>query len=884
MPLQPSGGSGESSSEAGSGSEIDCGTELLPEGYVPPVEGLNLKSPLSNGLSTSDFSELDVQKAKKALLAQPPDLRVRMKEYRKVLLLSNCPTWVSDDYSNVCTLCGDPFTVINRKHHCRRCGGLFCGACTSFKLPQIQSQKTERCCAMCLTEAFAGAEMREHQQPKQAGHASLTEAHPKMFIGERKGAAGTSSASDDEAAKAERLRVSTIKEMVQTEADYVEDLKILEGVFLLPLRLTRVLPEEDVLKIFSNAEMLCPIHTDLLKRMREKPPEQVHMGEIFLFFCQYLKTYKNYCSHHEASLDFLESLKTNQEFTKALAICMSDKRGKGQNLQSYLVKPVQRICKYPLFFRELLKHTPKDHPDYKNLQETFEEIDKVVKYINESKKVAESKRKIKEIATLSTKWELDVKSQTYNSEFQFIGSIHGKKKQSNYKIFVLSDSFVVAKVGKKEDLKFVAEYPAQDTNYVNIDDTIGFSNAFEFKRKSPMANAPNITYMCRTLIEKKTFSQLVREIINESKKKKLMKDRAESGWKSLQAVEAAKVSSDENRLACLKFPEVDDDKKMAQLFELVESLPSTKEAVGTSERKFIFDGVIKGVNLSSIAKINADYRIAVFTDICFVIGTDENCKLVLSGTFPIGNIKLVSISDTNELKNAIELIRIPENDQHFMFLCPDELTKNDLMKKLRHLINEFKRNQIKKLSAKEGKPENAEEMIKALDTQFKKYTAAESTKVLADLLEQVDGIWEEGLITPSRVLDFGVNLYGVNLTDRFPPVSNNFGVEAPGVSLEAFKELPKELYTIYGMDDVIIIVRSEKQEDDSSVILSNAGLFSAKETRAIKTDLYNGFELRREIPAQGGKNPPYFGFFCKNEEEKTKIFESIKAIVDKCIF
>lgn len=34
------------------------------------------------------------------------------------------------------------------------------------------------------------------------------------------------------------------------------------------------------------------------------------------------------------------------------------------NLHDYLIKPVQRICKYPLLFKELLKCTPAEHPDY----------------------------------------------------------------------------------------------------------------------------------------------------------------------------------------------------------------------------------------------------------------------------------------------------------------------------------------------------------------------------------------------------------------------------------------------------------------------------------------------------------------------------------------
>lgn len=38
--------------------------------------------------------------------------------------------WVDDSYSNECFRCRLPFTLFRRRHHCRHCGHLFCGACS----------------------------------------------------------------------------------------------------------------------------------------------------------------------------------------------------------------------------------------------------------------------------------------------------------------------------------------------------------------------------------------------------------------------------------------------------------------------------------------------------------------------------------------------------------------------------------------------------------------------------------------------------------------------------------------------------------------------------------------------------------------------------------
>jgi hypothetical protein len=38
--------------------------------------------------------------------------------------------WAADSTRNTCSICGDPFTFSNRRHHCRCCGQLVCGACS----------------------------------------------------------------------------------------------------------------------------------------------------------------------------------------------------------------------------------------------------------------------------------------------------------------------------------------------------------------------------------------------------------------------------------------------------------------------------------------------------------------------------------------------------------------------------------------------------------------------------------------------------------------------------------------------------------------------------------------------------------------------------------
>jgi hypothetical protein len=59
--------------------------------------------------------------------------------------------WVRDSDARACLACGAPFTFLRRRHHCRRCGEVFCGACTPHQamVPQV-SHKPVRVCEPCM--------------------------------------------------------------------------------------------------------------------------------------------------------------------------------------------------------------------------------------------------------------------------------------------------------------------------------------------------------------------------------------------------------------------------------------------------------------------------------------------------------------------------------------------------------------------------------------------------------------------------------------------------------------------------------------------------------------------------------------------------------------
>lgn len=82
---------------------------------------------------------------------------------------------------------------------------------------------------------------------------------------------------------------------------------------------------------------------------------------------------------------------------------MNSTESRGLSFESFLVithliqiKPVQRICKYPLLIRELEKHTEKSGNliDVEFLKTAAEKISAVVLQVNEATRAAEEKQRI----------------------------------------------------------------------------------------------------------------------------------------------------------------------------------------------------------------------------------------------------------------------------------------------------------------------------------------------------------------------------------------------------------------------------------------------------------------------------------------------------------
>lgn len=65
---------------------------------------------------------------------------------------NNISTWQDDKEAESCSACEKPFSVSRRRHHCRKCGQIFCGQCSEGSMPLIRGGKPVRVCDSCQRE------------------------------------------------------------------------------------------------------------------------------------------------------------------------------------------------------------------------------------------------------------------------------------------------------------------------------------------------------------------------------------------------------------------------------------------------------------------------------------------------------------------------------------------------------------------------------------------------------------------------------------------------------------------------------------------------------------------------------------------------------------
>ncbi|XP_065136053.1 uncharacterized protein [Paramisgurnus dabryanus] len=193
-------------------------------------------------------------------------------------------------------------------------------------------------------------------------------------------------------------------EIVETEQAYVRDLKSIVEDYLgciidcgdLPLK-----PEE-VSTLFCNIEDIYEFNSDLLEDL-ERSPHAAAIAECFVERSEAFDIYTIYCMNYPNSVTVLRDCMKNESLVRFFqerqaTLCHS------LPLETYLLKPVQRILKYHLLLQELSKHFDKSDPGYEVVEDAIITMTAVAWYINDMKRKQEHAVRLQEIESLLLNW------------------------------------------------------------------------------------------------------------------------------------------------------------------------------------------------------------------------------------------------------------------------------------------------------------------------------------------------------------------------------------------------------------------------------------------------------------------------------------------------
>lgn len=190
-------------------------------------------------------------------------------------------------------------------------------------------------------------------------------------------------------------------ELLDTERVYCSHLNMIVEHFLHPMRSLGIVPREDQQRIFSNIEQLHSIHDALQFDLSDESQHTLaDVASAYEKMAPFFKAYAVYCLNYSGAVERLENLlrsATGSHLGVLEALLQDGERKSGQSLKSLLITPVQRLCKYPLLFREILQAAKSD-PAHTALSRAADAVEVAALAVNERVREVEGMAAMRRLA------------------------------------------------------------------------------------------------------------------------------------------------------------------------------------------------------------------------------------------------------------------------------------------------------------------------------------------------------------------------------------------------------------------------------------------------------------------------------------------------------
>lgn len=318
------------------------------------------------------------------------------------------------------------------------------------------------------------------------------------------------------------MRHRVISFLLETEQSYILSLKVLSQDYMKLLSQNGVLECAPVKELFCSVEELSLLHNEFADRVEDRntswSDEQL-IGDVLVdMFSSYhlLNVYSKYIQHYSQARSSIEScIQSQPVLARELQDCTRGHQSR-LSLKDLLIKPVQRIPRYLLFVKDIMKHTPHTHSDYTLLQQALRELTNFANHVNESERMSDRIQQHRELLGTAEGLASCLTNSSTLIRCDGVTEIKGSAHRKDRILMLFSDTVVCASARRRSS-------GFKRGSLMNINSTQNSSDMLRYRVKwSSSLSSLSVTQSQAPLLERRRYNTLEKILHNSQKDEALL--------------------------------------------------------------------------------------------------------------------------------------------------------------------------------------------------------------------------------------------------------------------------------------------------------------------------------------------------------------------------